>query len=703
MNQPVKNKSILRAKTAIGKKRRALLISLIAVLLLGIAFGLTAFFTSRTPFYDPTDGTKYFVAKKDGVYVLKTKKGDVVTDMTVEGNYITAAGTLVYVDDETGEFSTVAAVLKENEGETFRFDGLSLGYEILLYPYAERADITSITVVNENGSFGFLAAEITNKETGNPERHFIIKERPDLSVDQSILFANLVTITGRTTTLLRLDTNRVKEKGYAEYGLPTNTADATKYFVITIDENPTDNIPAVTHKVILGDQIPSGDGYFVRYEGRESVYVLKEIGQSDYSRSIEEILFGRLEDYVTAPTASLNMSAQNYFDVTDFKIFDGTATEPRVHFSYSGSINKRQDTYYANIPYITHGGLSGYAVNEHRIDDTLYALYTWAPDSVVKLGTADNMGDNLDDWLRAYNLSMDTYAHRISFILNVNRTYNEKTGQDVIKKTDQEYHEILVSPKGEDGYYYVYNLCMLYDSSTGDFTKAADGYNMVVKINGAQLDFLFLTTKDWATSDIFMGNIAYMTEMSVQIAPGFVAKYPAGYKGTFYLDNSETLAALSKSHTASSLLTTDKMIVRDDGAPSRVLNTMQFKNFYKSLLTTTTSGYSSLSDAEKQAFINSGKDGAALSITINYALREWNEETRYYELTGETFSYTYCFYEDASNARQFFTTITTVKNGTTTTVGDFFTVSTRVKKIMNDAMKLYDTPETNPILPDALN
>ena len=701
MNESVKNKSILRAKTALAKKRRTLLFSLIAVLILGVALGLTAFFTSRTPFYDPTDGTKYFVAKEDGLYVLKTKNGDIVTDKTAEGNYITAAGTLVYVDDETGEFSTVAAILKENEGEAFRFDGLSLGYEVLLYPYAERADIITITVVNENGTFSFQKVSVPNEETKETEDRFLIEERPDLSVDQSILFANLVTITGRATALLRLDTNKVKEMGYAEYGLPENTADATRYFIITVDTDGNKETPAVTHKVILGDQVPSGDGYFVRYEGRESVYVLQEIGQSDYSRPIEEILFGRLEDYVIAPTASTQMSAENYFDVTDFKIFDGNATDPRVHFSYSGSIEKRQDTYYANMPYVTEGGLSGYTVNEHCIDDALYTLYTWTPDSVAKLGTADNMGDSLDDWLKEYKLNKDAYAYRISFILNVKRAFNDKTGQDIVNKSDQEYHEILVSPRNEDGYYYVYNICMLYNSSTGEFDNPADGYNMIVKINAAQLNFLFLTTKDWTTADIFGGNIAYMTEMSVQIASGFVTKYPAGYKETFYLDNSETLAELSKSHTASSILTTDKLIIRD--GHSGVLNTMQFKNFYKTLLVTTTTGYSSLSETEKQAFIDTGKDGAALAITVKFALREWNEESRYYELTGETFTRTYCFYENPSDSREFFTTITTEKGGKKTTVGDFFTVSSRIKKIMNDAMKLYDTPETNPIISDSFN
>lgn len=705
MNAPIKNTSILRAKTALGKKRRALLISLIIVLLLGVALGLTLFFTSRTPFYDPTDGTKYIVAKKDGVYVLKTKKGDLVTDRTAEGNYITEAGTLVYVNEKDGTFSTVAAVLKESQGEDYQFDGLSLSYELLLYPYAERANISSITVVNGNGSFAFVAKNVRNEETKEDERHFLIEERADLSVDQSILFANLVTITGKARTMLRLDTNKVKEKTYAEYGLPENTADATTYFEIQVDHDKNESTPDITHKVIIGDQVPSRDGYFVRYEGRESVYVLKEIGQSDYSRTIKETLLGKVEDYVTAPTASPNMTSENYYDVTDFKIFDGAATEPRVHFSYRGSIDMRQDTYYATIPYEAKGELAAYAIDDNRVDEALRTLYTWAPDSVVKLGTAANMGDNLDEWLKEFKLNKGAYAYRLSFILNISRTYNEKSGEDEIDEKDQERHEIFVSPKQQDKdgnyFYYVYNLCLLYDAETGAFEKPADGYNMVVRMDPAQLSFLFYNKGDWTTPNLFTGSISYITEVGIQIAPGFVAKHPGGYKETFYLDNSETLKDLSESHDSTTLLTTDKLIVRDSRA--KALNTMQFKYFYKSLLATHTAGYASLSDAQKQAFIASGKDGAALSITVKFALRKWDEAVRQYVLTGETFSYTYCFYEDPANARQFFTTITLVKGNETTTVGDFYTISTRVKKVMNDAMKLYDTPETNPIDADALN
>ena len=158
MTQQNTNRSVVRIKTALQRQRRIVLYLLIAVAILGVALGLTLFFTSRTPFIDPTDGTKYYVAKKDDVYVLKTTDGEVLPT-TSGGNYVTAAGTIVYIDDNTGEFSTVAAVLVE-DGETVKFDSFEGKYDVLLYPLLERAAIASIEVHNQNGSFKFLRQDI---------------------------------------------------------------------------------------------------------------------------------------------------------------------------------------------------------------------------------------------------------------------------------------------------------------------------------------------------------------------------------------------------------------------------------------------------------------------------------------------------------------------------------------------------------------
>ena len=504
-------------------------------------------------------------------------------------------------------------------------------------------------------------------------------------VDQTTLFATLVYCTGRTQTLLRLDTTRVKELGYAEYGLPENPDDATAYFIITATDG-------TSHKVIFGDEIPSGDGYFVRYAGRDAVYVISDLTASDFNGTYADALFGRVEDYVTSPAASVYMDGNNYFDVTNFRLYKNGVADPVIGFSYSGSIAKRQNTFYASVPYVTEGGLSGYSVNSYSVDTCLYSLLNWTPESVVKLGFFSEMSSvDLNEWLKPYQLDRDSYAYQLSFTFNKNRTYNEETGKDVIAKADQEQHTILISPRQKDGYFYVYNICTLYDANTKDFTKPADGYNMIVALDESQLEFLFYTSKDWVSDEMFSGHVAYMQELSVQIAPGMVEQYPNGYRETFYLDNDESFERLSKD--SAKQISADYVHIMDSAG--RTLNDKQFKTFYTSLLYTACSGESSLSAAAKQAHIDSGTEGAALVIKIKYVLREFNKDTGYYEETGEVIEREYCFYQNFAYPRQFFTTV----NGR----GDFYTISTRVKKIMNDIMKLYGTPETDPIKYNTLN
>ncbi len=682
MTQQNTNRSVVRIKTALQRQRRMVIYLLITVAILGVALGLTLFFTSRTAFIDPTDGVKYYVAKKDGVYVLQTTDGEVLPT-TSEGNYVTSAGTIVYVDD-TGEFSTVAAVLIE-DGETVKFNSFNGKYDVLLYPLLERNDISAIEVHNKNGSFRFLRQDIMNNDE-LIDTEFLIEGREDLTVDESVLFATLVYFTGRTQTMLRLDTNRVKELGYAEYGLPETPESATQYFVISA-------MDGTSHKVIIGDEIPSGNGYYVRYAGRDAVYVLSELTKSEYNGTFKEALLGRVEDYVTLPTISYTMESTNYFDVSDFKLYKKGVSTPIIGFSYSGSIDKRNNTFYSSIPYKTDSDLSGYSINSYTVDDCLYALYTWEPDFVVALGKAANMGDiDTNEWLKPYGLDTNSYAYQFSFFFNRVRTYNKETGKDSVKRADQEKHIVLVSEKQEDGYYYVYNLCYTYDSETKDFTELAPGYNMIVAIDESQLNFLFFSQKDWISDDLFSGSISYLEEIAIKVAPGMISQYPAGYQQTFSLDNSETLKHLAENPSTSSKISTDRLIVRDGAG--KVLNTMQFKHFYQSLLYTTCPGYSDLTQAQKQAHIDSGTDGAALVIKLKYVLRELNEDTGYYEETGEVIVREYCFYENLSAPLQFFTTV----NG----AGDFYLPTSRIKKVLNDITKLYGTPETDRIYYDSL-
>lgn len=651
-----------RIQSSLRRQRRILLIAVIVTAVLALALVLTNFLTSREPFYDPVDNTKYYVVKKDGTYVLTATDGTVLRQ-TESTNFVTASGTIVNVDRKTGEYAIVATVLVEGD-ETTKFDSVTNSYDVLLYPILERAQIKSIEVVNKNG--GFSIGKIISDDG---VESFVLKNRPDLEVGNSIVFATLINCTGYTQTLMRLDPDRVL--GYEEYGLDTETT----YFVIT-------DMDGKSHKVIVGDEVPSGTGYYARYEGRDAVYVLREFsGETEYNSTFERaIVNGTPEDYVVAPSSSHNVSSTNYFDVTNFKLYTSeNYAKPLVEFSYAGSIEKRRNTYYSNVPYVADGGMKGYNINSITVDDCLYALQQWSADHVVAVGDASRTAE-LDDWLRPYGLSSDTYAYRLSYILNLARTYNSTTGKDVIsKENDQEYHEILISKKQDNGFYYAYNICYKWDPETSSYSKVAPGYNMVVALTPSQVQFVTWDLEEWIDSSIFGGHISYMTKMEINIKPGD-SVFPTGLSKILYLDNS---ASLTQEPSQAGGVPTNHMVIRDSNAV--LIDTNQFKSFYSTLIYTPLADYSSLSEAEQAAFRESGTAGAYMSIKMTYELIEYDAEKKDYVSTGEVIVKEYCFYKSALYPREVYTTV----NG----VGDFYVVRSRIDKVINDLNRLY-TGET---------
>jgi hypothetical protein len=588
-------------------------------------------------------------------------------------NFVTAAGTIVNVNKTTGEHTVVATVLTEDSESTY-FDYSNNSYDILLFPILERANIASIEVHNKNGTF--TAMKVIKESDGETVEKFVLKSRPDLVISDTVLFATLVHCTGYTRTLMRLDTADVQRLGYAEYGLPDDTDDAEVYYIITdMDGN--------SHKVVIGDEIPSGAGYYARYADRDAVYVLRELSESEYSSTFAKALFGRAEDYTPATDTSHKLETGNYYDVTNFRVYNTeNRTSPLVDFSYSGSIDKRKDTFYSDIPYVSHGSLKGYTIDHYAVDDCLYALYELQPAYVVALGTADLEG-SVNDWLKQYGLDTDSYAYRVSFILNLARTYNTSTGEDVISKENgQEYHEILVSEKQENGYHYLYNLCYLWDPETGSYSKMAEGYNMVVAVTPSQIDFLKWDLSKWVDYNIFGGNIAYISEIGINVAAG-QSTFPEGFSKILYFDNSETIKYLEENKTDTLTIGSDNLVVRDSSG--KVLDITQIRYFYTSLLYTMLNGTSSLSEERKEEHRESGTEGAMLTISIKYVPLIFDNATGKYVESGEVVTREYCFYRDYSTPRESYTTV----NG----VGEFFTLRTRVEKLINDINRLY-TGET---------
>ncbi|MBQ9099613.1 MAG: DUF4340 domain-containing protein [Clostridia bacterium] len=646
-----------RWRSSLKRQRLAVFISLGVVVVLAVAFAIVYALTSKILVEYPngdnvvdTDGTKYYAVQKNGVWVVQNQHGD-VCETTSEGFYKTKDGTLIRVNAETGEPTVVATVLLNGtEDKIFNYgDG---EYDILLYPMLERADLTSIEVANEKDRFKFV------KDKDNT---WVIEGHETTPYDAT-MFATLVVVTGYTRTLAKLDLSPenpdaegFRQNGYAEYGLPDDPANATRYFILTAEDG-------TVHKVIIGDLILDDTGYYARYEGRDDVYVLSQMEESEYNSTLSATLLGVIEDYVT-PTVSTTIGSSNYFDMTDFTVQaakdpkDISTLEQRVQFSYE-PIEVRQNTFYSSTPYVGKGVLAGYAIDDLQADTCLLNMMDLAPVATIKLYDTDPE-DSLISFIQEYGV-----AYTIEFTYNQERL-GEVGGYKPVKDK-QVNQQIWISPmvEKEDGSYVYYMFNELF--------------NMVVETERAFLEFLEWDSFRWVKREIFDGNVAYMEKMEITLRDNAASSTP--------------LQALISQLNGKTNITFEVSFVDDggnavagsaDGANMKLFakygvvnesftQVTKFKQFYQTLLYTSLSGAMATdSDAEQAAIIAGGAD---MTITLTF------------NVDGKSVVRTYCFYAYQPGGRQCFVTV----DGN----GGFYVKQLRMEKIVSDVVKLLDSTVT---------
>ena len=163
---------------------------------------------------------------------------------------------------------------------------------VMLFPQVERASIQSIEVKNSHGSYKFVRKDSA----------FVIEgsESTDYSAE---LFSTLVTDCGYTLSKVKV-ANDNPEK-LSVYGL--DEASDPAYYILT-------TVEGAQHKVWVGTVIPSNGGYYVRYEGRNTVYVL--------DTTLETTVLAPIESFVT-PLVVMPTSLTTYFLIDDFAIYNG--------------------------------------------------------------------------------------------------------------------------------------------------------------------------------------------------------------------------------------------------------------------------------------------------------------------------------------------------------------------------------------------
>lgn len=519
-----------KSKNMLKRQRIAVIILVVAVALL--VAGLVAVYkiVERIPveFIDPNDNTLYYIKKVDGAYGLYTEAGD-ACEVTDRDFYITSYGTLVYVNPSTGEYYI-------DHGRELIFPQLyydAYSSEGSAY-YPNDKIIDKVSVSNIYGEYSFVRGKINA---------FTLEGHPDVAFTNEA-FAYLTMACAYPLSTMKLESPKTLPNGeidWAEYGLASEQRTE-----IQVNENGDevevtyDYFPASAtlttasgdeYTLYFGDVTVTGGSYYVKYEQKDSVYILASTAISDYIlRGVESVItpaivhpststdYNQVENFIIYENIDYGQIDKLMYErFGDFNYGMATEDEVKEYESYYAElfekyskkvcnfsfqdVEQRENTMYAALPYISHLEYSsGYYINTTRVSMMLQDLHETVFVGTEKLSPTD-------DELEQYGL---LEPDRI-----ISYTYFTYDGEG--KRVDK-YNKVYISSQNSDGSYYAYS----------------DTYDMIVCIDESSLEFFKWTELDWYDPSFMQFYIHHISGITVQ-APNTNIR--------FELDNSLTLDA----------------------------------------------------------------------------------------------------------------------------------------------------------------
>ncbi len=517
-------------KRSMLKRQKIAIVALAAVAVaLIITFVIVSQLISVYTFVDTytVDGVeysdKYYIKRQDGKYKLFDADGNLMdTNGVLETVFIAkGSGNEYRIDPETGEH-TLRALVDAEDGE------YSSGTILLMFPQLLSSDLYSITMKNEQGG----DYTVYRTQSGFKIKDF---EKSSLEFDQD-LFAQLCFSCGYMMANRKMGANSTDPLiprlpdgtiDYSVYGLDTpqatytiqgllykKNADGSDMYkngkpVVDYDEdgNPKPD-PNKTYTVHVGDAILSGAGYYVRLEGRGSVYIVTtDYIESTILQPIEELIVARAVFPVSVTYHSMGKDfLLGYLPTWQDEKYE---LETLVSFTYS-ELEERVNTMNSTRPYLPGiSVMSGYHINENSAISVFESFYSIDCIGCKKIGlNAQTMAE--------FGLDKDVYYLTYA-------TFTGKTDENGDKLYAQ--NEMFISQKTPQGTYYV----------------AAVPFDMIVEVDQYYLSFLEWDYMKWYSEAFIFHNVAYVRDIKFEFGgQAFGLSTDKTYE--FDLDNSLSYA-----------------------------------------------------------------------------------------------------------------------------------------------------------------
>lgn len=538
----------------------------------------------------------------------------------------------------------------------------SINGRVLMYPHYERSQINKITVNNpENAKYGeqyvtwgfYKYAGPEDNEDGLVPGEFYLQNYEYAPFDSNAL-ANMVVGAGYT-----LSTARVEDhcSDYSRYGLDYSTPEEA----ISVTMETADG---KTYVYYVGDQTPSGGGYYARVVGedtllstgetmeRDSVYILTPTNLTS------AILLCPLK--LITPTLTLPFDSQSTELMESFRIWknepqyivdveeeDGTVVQKITPAIYLKPLEATKD------PFSLFAGLGIYYSVSHpgyysslQFEGLTSLFADFSGTEVVELGTlmTDSEGEEYygftDEIRKKYGLDNPYYT----------MCYNYQ-GID---------NYVYFSPLQEESYYYAYSLT----------------FNTINKVSVEDAYFLMWDDYAYLQNELVYLNIDKCD--SLKITGSF---YDLGVLDPAHKGNREVNETYQLTGTGQNLV-----INTADGL---TLDTSEFRDLYQVLISIVNRGMVSDEDAEKAM---KGDPIATLSVTtrrtVVYKTDANGSETSEVDYVLESVTKNFRFYE-LTNGRVFCTIEQIDEEGKSSgESGSFYVLSSRLEQLMAAVLNL---------------
>lgn len=415
----------------------------------------------------------------------------------------------------------VAPMLENDDGdkkmELLEGESWASSSTILMFDHVERANIQSIEVFNEHGSYKFFYDK--------DKKDFFIEGYLNAPYSKEMISA-LVTNAGFPVAMMRVTE---KTDDLSQYGLAES--DNPAYYVLTTRTGET-------HKVYIGNMIPTGAGFYTKYEKRDAVYVTEA--------SISQTLLGKVENII-APMLFVPATQSDYFLIKDLIITKGGKSFLKVTSNTKSATTDAGEKYEDFLGY-TMEYPAGYTVSTNY-DVMLQGFIDFYGNKVLELGKDEETFDK--ELLEKYGLA--TPAYELAF------THNGI--QNVV----------MISEKTESGVYYAYSLL----------------FNTICEIPAELFKFLEWELIDYIEKPLFQINITDVDSITVT---------SKDFNETFVVTTSEGETTTNPVTGATTTKTDIQVKIKSSG--EYVKDPQNFRQFYMGLLTTNIVTYADVKETE---------------------------------------------------------------------------------------------------------